>query len=100
MGQRAKVVNRFKAKEHDNHIYQPGDVYPAEGYEADPRRIKFLSEVHPRYNKIFLSDVEEIGESDEFPKHIGGGTFELSNGEKVKGKKEAIEAEEALANEV
>lgn len=99
MGQRAKVVNRFKAKEHDNHIYQPGDVYPAEGYEADPERIKFLSDVHPRYNKIFLSDVEEIGESDEFPKHIGGGTFELSNGEKVKGKKEAIEAEKALANE-
>ena len=32
----------------------------------------------------------------QYPFHIGGGNFELSNGEKVKGKKEAIEAEKAL----
>lgn len=33
---------------------------------------------------------------NEFPKHTGGGYYELSNGEKVKGKDEAIKAEEAL----
>lgn len=120
MSFQAKVVNQFQAGEHDNHIYQPGDTYPAEGYEADAERVAFLSELHPRFKKIFLADIQEIesaedspknqqneatGEvskettevvSDKFPKHVGGGTFELSNGEKVKGKEEAIQAEEAL----
>ena len=35
--------------------------------------------------------------TDEFPKHTGGGWYELSNGEKVQGKTEALEAEAALA---
>ncbi|WP_397376367.1 hypothetical protein [Paenibacillus vietnamensis] len=34
--------------------------------------------------------------NDEFPKHVGGGTFELSNGEKVRGKEAAEEAEKEL----
>ncbi len=29
---------------------------------------------------------------DKYPKHIGGGWYELPNGEKVKGKDEALEA--------
>jgi hypothetical protein len=36
------------------------------------------------------------GTSSEFPKHVGGGHYELSNGEKVKGKDEAQKAEAAL----
>ncbi|MEK5058642.1 hypothetical protein BK126_02985 [Paenibacillus sp. FSL H7-0326] len=93
---KAKVVNRFKAKEHDDHIYQPGDTYPAEGYSADEERVRYLSEIHPKYEKVYLADVQENESADKFPKHVGGGTFELSNGEKVKGKEEAIEAEKAL----
>lgn len=118
MSLKAKVVNQFRDKDHDNRIYQPGDTYPAEGYSADEERVHYLSEIHPEYNKIYLADVEEIEstqdsdavqtgdesepakedakEKSEFPKHVGGGTYELSNGEKVKGKEEAIEAEEAL----
>ena len=38
--------------------------------------------------------VEEAVET--YPKHTGGGYYELSNGEKVKGKDAAIEAEKAL----
>ena len=37
--------------------------------------------------------VEVSEAANEFPKHVGGGHYELSNGEKVKGKDEAIEAE-------
>lgn len=102
MGIKAKVVNVFKETEHDGHIYSVGDVYPAEGYEADSKRVEFLSQVHPKYKKIFLADVEsdggkDIGSStDEFPKHTGGGWYELSNGEKVQGKDEAIEEEAKL----
>ncbi|MCY9764702.1 hypothetical protein M5X06_27390 [Paenibacillus alvei] len=63
----AKVVNRFKALEHDEHIYEPGDTYPAEGYEADKERVTFLSEVHPKYKTIFLADIREVKELDKKP---------------------------------
>ena len=36
------------------------------------------------------------GEETVFPKHKGFGVYELSNGEEVKGKKAALEAEKAL----
>lgn len=35
-------------------------------------------------------------EEDSFPKHTGGGNYELSNGEKVKGKDKALAAEKEL----
>lgn len=42
--------------------------------------------------------IEEVTTVDpDFPKHTGGGYYELSNGEKIKGKDAAIEAEKALA---
>lgn len=90
----AKVVNRFKESEHEGHVYEPGDTYPAEGFEANSERIAFLAQVHPKYKKIYLADIQE--DEEEFPKHIGGGHYELSNGEKVKGKQEAIDAEQSL----
>jgi len=40
-------------------------------------------------------DDNQVADS-EFPKHTGGGYYELSNGEKIQGKDAAIEAEEAL----
>ncbi|WMJ78477.1 MULTISPECIES: hypothetical protein [unclassified Sedimentibacter] len=36
------------------------------------------------------------GDTPEFPKHTGGGYYELSNGEKIKGKDAVLKAEEAL----
>lgn len=98
----ARVVNKFKALEHDGHIYQAGDTYPAAGYTADEERVYFLTGVHPKYKKIYLADVVddtpiEIKEvDDEYPRHTGGGYYELSDGKKVKGKDEAIKAENAL----
>ena len=32
-------------------------------------------------------------EVEQFPKHVGGGWYELSNGERVQGKDEAIKEE-------
>lgn len=34
--------------------------------------------------------------SDEWPKHVGGGNYELSNGDRVKGKDEAAEKQAEL----
>lgn len=39
---------------------------------------------------------EEPAEDEEFPKHVGGGNYELSDGSKVKGKEKAAEAEAQL----
>lgn len=50
-----KVLNTFKEKEHDNTIYEADGFYPAEGYEADEKRVSFLQEVHPEYGIRFLS---------------------------------------------
>lgn len=99
----ARVVNPFQALEHNNHMYKAGDTYPAEGFQAEEERVYFLTGVHPEYKKIYLADVvihEEPKSNEqkpsEFPKSTGGGWYTLSNGEKVQGKDEAIEAENAL----
>jgi hypothetical protein len=42
------------------------------------------------------NDDDNQAADSEFPKHTGGGYYELSNGEKVQGKDKAIEAEQAL----
>lgn len=123
MSIQAKVVNKFKEKEHEDHVYHPGDPYPAEGFEATPERVEFLSQVHPVHKKIYLADVVDTDkeenssgddgkkdaddtspdndgdENTEYPKHTGGAWYELSNGEKVQGKEEAFAAEEALKAE-
>lgn len=96
---KAKVVNDFKELQHDGHIYKVGDVYPALGHEATEERILFLSSVHPEYNKIYLAEMSVKNEHhSSSPKHVGGGWYELSNGERVQGKDEAIEAERALTS--
>lgn len=107
----ARVVNQFEEKAHKGHVYEAGDVYPADGFEADEKRVYFLTDVHPKYKKIYLADViihedeDESGNKDsgtenvkgsDFPKHTGGGWYELSNGEKMQGKDEAIEAQNEL----
>lgn len=75
------VKKRFKDKETKN-IYNTGDPYGNE----NPERIAFL------VDQGFLEEKQSM----EFPKHTGGGWFELSNGEKVKGKDEAAAAEADL----
>lgn len=49
-----KVLNTFKEKEHDNHIYEEGHIYPAEGYKADEKRVEFLQKKHEEYDVKFL----------------------------------------------
>jgi hypothetical protein len=81
-----KVIKAFRDKVSKKH-YGVGSVY-----EADDKRIEFLQ------GEGFVGG--EVGKKNEgFPKHTGGGYFELSNGEKVKGKDEAAAAEKELTKE-
>ena len=54
-----KVINRFQEKNHDDHIYEVGDVYPVEGKRLNKLRADFLTKVHSVYGHAFLEFVEE-----------------------------------------
>jgi hypothetical protein len=63
-----KVIRRFRDTEHNDHIYEEGDTYPADGFEADADRVSFLSQRHPTYGVAFLSVEEEKKETKAQPK--------------------------------
>ncbi|PEZ85188.1 hypothetical protein CN374_25805 [Bacillus cereus] len=79
------VLNAFIDKE-TKVGYSQGDMYESN----DSERIAFLVE------KGFL---QENQKASKFPKHAGGGWYELSNGDKIQGKDEALEAEQSLRGE-
>jgi len=54
-----KVINRFKETNHDDHIYEVGDNYPADGKKLVKARAEALTEVHEEYRVAFLKAVEE-----------------------------------------
>ena len=80
-----KVIRPFYDKTDKRKKYKKGDLYS----HSDEDRIAFL------VNKGFLEEKSKQPPSNdsEFPKHSGGGWYELSNGEKVHGKEKAEEAE-------
>lgn len=65
------VLETFIEKEHENTEYKKGKTYPAEGFEADPKRVEFLQATHEEYGVAFLGEeirqVEEIKEPDQKP---------------------------------
>ena len=96
--------------------YQPGDVIPAEDWG---RAADNLCEVGKAFRTaINLADpvveapvvkvaavvsaaVDAVGVvgGQEYPRHIGAGVWEVSDGSRVKGKAAAIESELALGGE-
>lgn len=66
-----------------------GVTYPA-GKTAE-----LPDDVADRAIKAGWADSDE----SEWPKHVGGGYYELSNGEKVKGKEAAFEAQALIGND-
>lgn len=94
-----KVVARFLDLEDNKREYKIGETFPCEGVEVSERRLAILSTDQNAAKKVLIEKVEDgqsDGEEAEFPKHTGGGYYELSNGEKVKGKDAAEKAENEL----
>lgn len=54
-----KVINRFEEKNHDGHIYEIGDNYPADGKKLVKTRAESLTKIHNEYGIAFLEAVEE-----------------------------------------
>ncbi|WP_085521412.1 hypothetical protein [Tuberibacillus sp. Marseille-P3662] len=80
-----EVTRRFRDK-NTMDIYNVGDTFKSDDY----KRVAFL------VDRGFL---EGSKQTTQYPKHVGGGWYELSDGEKVQGKDEAQEAEKALNND-
>lgn len=88
LGVQYKVLKRFQDKESKT-LYSQDSFYAND----DQERVDFL------IKEGYLAKRPEETEAASFPKHTGGGWYELSNGEKVKGKDEAAAAEEELNKE-
>lgn len=92
------VLRAFKDKNTQKH-HSKGGTYESD----DPKRIAYLQE------RGFLGEVisgpVEIDNNDGLEnddaqiKHVGGGWYELPNGEKIKGKDEALAALKELEEE-
>lgn len=52
-----RVVRRFKDLKHKGHVYEVGDVYPAEGFKAPKKRIEELSTTNNKYGKVYIEKV-------------------------------------------
>ena len=79
-----KVIRRFKDK--DGTIYEEGSFY---NKPLSKSRQEVLTTKNNKYKKAFIKELN-------FPHHIGGGWYELSNGEKVQGKTNSEAAEANL----
>ncbi|ABJ09620.1 hypothetical protein [Bacillus phage 1] len=77
----AKVLKDFKCKV-TKRIYHAGDEY-------DGDRLEELQKL----GYVAASKNPSEGDHTEWPKHVGGGVYELSNGDKVKGKEVALAAQ-------
>lgn len=66
-------------------------------YETDNKgQIKLLDSCKPFIKRIVEQETKEMAGEEEYPKFLGGGYYELSNGEKVQGKDKAIEAQSEI----
>jgi len=80
--------------------YAVGDPFPATQRKVSEERI---TELKGKRNKIGERLIEEsvdeapTGNAD-YPWHLGGGHYELSDGSKVRGKDEAEKAEQKLGD--
>ncbi|WP_079480572.1 hypothetical protein [Halobacillus salinus] len=114
-----RVIRDFRDTQDNHRTYEENDVYPFSGEVSEDRVNELLGTdnkigkpVIEEYNQAPPGEEEndeskgeegqsdgessEEDETDAFPKHSGGPYYELSNGEKVKGKEAAIKAEKEL----
>lgn len=94
-----KVIVPFTDLQDNNHVYQANKPYPREGAPySETRALQLASKDNLRGKPLIVEVVkpQEPENEETFPKHTGGGWYELSNGEKVQGKDDAEAAESNL----
>lgn len=89
-----EAIEYFEDLQDDRHAYKENDVYPREGFQVSKERLAELASNKNRRKRPMIR--ERKADSAQYPKHTGGGWYELSNGEKVQGKEDAEEAQAKL----
>jgi hypothetical protein len=101
-----QVIRSFRDKEDKLRTYRRGNTFPAKGEVGQER----IDELSGQDNDVGYALIKKVGTDpepqedpkenpkveSEFPKHTGGAWYELSNGEKIQGKDEAVAAEAEL----
>lgn len=82
------VTKQFVDVQDSRRAYRLNDWYPRHAFKPSESHIERL--MAGGYIAPYESD------DNGYPVHVGGGWYELSNGEKVKGKKTAEEIEQTL----
>lgn len=82
-----KVISRFRDKD-TKVVYKKNDIY--EGNEKRVAHLVKRGRLEPSKSNDKKQEVEQEKANDM--KHVGGGWYEISNGERVKGKEKAQEA--------
>lgn len=106
------VIKDFKDLKDGSHLYVAGDAFPHVGSVVETFKESRMADLTTDQNALgepvvalasevgagTTADDEKVIDVTEevFPKSLKGGYYELSNGEKVRGKEAAIEAEAAL----
>lgn len=76
-------------------VYNPGDVVEMEKKQAT--RLCKAGIAKPIEGEEIETATKPQGETAaKWPKHVGGGWYQLSNGEKIRGEEEAIAAQKEL----
>ena len=102
-----KVVHPFRDLQDTNksnpngRLYKVGDEFPATQRKVSEERI---AELKGKQNKIGYPLIEysldEVPKGNaDYPWHLGGGYYELSDGSKVRGKDEAEKAEKQIVGD-
>lgn len=86
------VLKDFRCKVTGN-IYKTGTFYVGERLEE----LQELGYVEKEESQDMEDENGSVDEYSEWPKHVGGGYYILSNGEKIKGKDKALEAQAAIS---
>lgn len=60
-----KVIKDFRDLEDKNTLYKVGDEYPKGDHKPTKKRIKELSEPHPKYKAEFIVEVETEEEKND-----------------------------------
>lgn len=96
----AKIRMRTTAASPDG-TYEEGKEYPENEITQKYVKAGYAEYTENPEEKMEANmETPESGKKieDVYPKATGGGWYELSNGEKVQGKKEAVEAEKKLGD--
>jgi hypothetical protein len=95
-----KVIKSFHDSQDNMHTYKVGKPFPREGFEPTDKRFEELSSENNKVGEALILKVSESSSFDEetveYPQHVGGGYYKLSNGEKLRGKENAHKAQKKI----